>query len=381
MNEVETQLFTFSRDPARPFRLRCGDDLSPVTIAYESYGRLSPKRDNAILLFHALSGSQHAAGYNRRVESSGDLWTEECRFGWWNDFIGPGRALDTDKFFVVCANYLGGCYGSTGPSCVDPATDRPYGGNFPRVSLSDIVDSQLRLLDHLGVKRLRAAVGSSLGGMLAINLAVRYPDRVATVIPIAAAARVSILQRIHNFEQIYAVTKDPDFKEGNYYGGRPPDRGLLLARMISHKTFVSLETMADRARYEVRQPPEPLEPYLLTHPVESYLFHQAKKFVKRFDANTYLRILDAWQNFDLAASAGCSSRMEALARCRRQDYLIFSIDSDVCFYPEEQEKLVKELTAAGVTCRHITVHSEKGHDAFLLEPDLFTPHISFALLG
>jgi homoserine O-acetyltransferase len=239
----------------------------------------------------------------------------------------------------------------------------------------------MRLLDHLGVERLHAAIGASLGGMMCLSLATRYPDRVGIVIPIASSIEVTPLQRIHNFEQIYAIERDPNFRGGDYYDGPHPDYGLALARMISHKTFVSLHTMEDRARLEITQPEDTFSWYPIANPLESYMLHQGLKFVERFDANTYLRISEAWQHFSLAGEAGVHNLDELFSRCRDQRYLIFSIDSDVCFYPEEQEEMVRVLKQAGVRSMRITVHSEKGHDAFLIEPELFTPHLAHMLNG
>jgi len=378
---VATRFFSLADEGTPPLVLRSGEKLSRATLAYETYGKLAPEADNAVLVFHALSGSQHAAGYNPSVAGAADLWNDECKVGWWNDFIGPGKALDTDRFLVVCANYLGGCYGSTGPRSVDPATGRPYGGRFPRVSLCDIVDSQVRLLESLGVQRLLAVTGGSLGGMLALTLAVRYPQRVRQVVPIACGLEVSTLQLIHNFEQIFAIEEDPHFRRGNYYGHPPPHKGLALARMIAHKTYVSLATMESRARNEVLGPEKNLFWYRMSHPLESYMLHQGTKFVERFDANTYLRIMDAWQSYDLAEFAGVGDLESVFSRCRDQQYTVFSIDSDVCSYPEEQETLVRTLKSCDVPVRRITVHSEKGHDAFLLDPELFTPYLSYTLRG
>jgi homoserine O-acetyltransferase len=247
--------------------------------------------------------------------------------------------------------------------------------------IGDIVDSQVRLLDHLGIDALHAAVGGSLGGMCAINLAVRYPRRVRVVIPIAAGIRLTILQRIQNYEQICAIEEDRYFNGGHFYEGpHRPDRGLALARMISHKTFVSLEMMEDRARKEVIRPEEDHDKwYWLSHPVESYLRGQGLKFVKRFDANTYLRIMDAWQRFDLLKDTGRTSLAKVFGPCRGQRYLVFSISSDDCFPISMQNEMCEELRKAGVHARHITVHSEKGHDSFLLEPDLYTPQIAHFL--
>ena len=363
------------------FPLSCGKSLPAITLAYETYGELNAEKDNAILLFHAMTGAQNASGWTEEVEGIGDRWTEECKLGWWDGFIGPGKALDTDRFYVVCANYLGGCYGSTGPSSLNPETGKPYGSKFPPVSLSDMVDSQIALLDSMGIGRLRAAVGGSIGGMLSLDLAARYPDRVKNVIPIASGSHTPPLQRIHNFEQIYAIESDPNFNGGDYYDGDSPDKGLALARMISHKTFISLRTLETRARTEVKQDEDHFDYYQLRHPVESYMLHQGKKFVERFDANSYLRIAEAWQGYDLAASTGSDSVAEALSQGKDQRFLIFSIDSDVCYYPEQQAEIKEALNAAGIANMHITVHSEKGHDSFLLEPELYTPHLVFALNG
>jgi homoserine O-acetyltransferase len=375
---VDTKFFQLAT-AARPFGLTNGQTLGPATLAYETYGRLNAARDNAILVFHALSGSQHAAGHNPRVPGIEGLWTEECHTGWWHDFIGPGKALDTDQFYVLCVNYLGGCYGSTGPLSPNPKTGKPYGGRFPRLTLADIVNSQLELLDHLGIRQLHGTTGGSLGGLLALSLATRFPDRVRNVVPVAAGLTVTPLQRIQNFEQVYAIVSDPAFKGGNYGPAAAPRRGLALARMIGHKTYVSLEAMKERARAEVVRKSDDLAWYHLNSPLESYMLHQGQKFVKRFDANTYLRIVDAWQQFDLVREAVASDLTSLFARCREQRYLIFTIDSDVCFYPEEQADMVQVLKQAGVEATHITVHSDKGHDAFLLEPHLFRPFLRAVL--
>ncbi len=371
MDTVETQFFTIDE----PVVLRSGAVLPEVTQAYETYGTLSRNADNAILVFHALTGSQHAAGFNPEVSGLGSRWTDECRRGWWDAFVGPGKAIDTDKYFVICANYLGGCYGTTGPSSTNPETGRPYGSAFPYVSLADMVDVQVRLLTHLGIDRLHAVTGGSVGGVMAMSLATRYPDLVEIVMPIAAGVRVTALQMIHNFEQINAILVDPNFQEGDYYGGPSPDPGLMLARMIGHKTFVSLSALEERARNEVVSHDEGPGSYRISNPLESYMWHQGQKFVQRFDANTYLRLMEAWQGFDLVAEAEVGDVTELFTSSKHQRYMVFTIDSDVCFYPEEQTELVSYLRLADVPYRRITVHSDKGHDSFLLEPSLFAPHM------
>ncbi len=377
IGQTETQFASF--DDA-PLALRGGGSLPQFTLAYETYGEMTPARDNVVLLFHALSASQHAAGHNPAVPGLVVEWDSDCQSGWWDGFIGPGKALDTDRFCVLCVNYLGGCYGSTGPASTDPATGAPFGSRFPKIAIADIVDSQVRLLDRLGIDKLHAAVGSSLGGLSALSLATRYPDRVGIVVPLASGVTTSVLQRIHNLEQIAAIEADGHFKGGDYYGGPAPEHGLALARMIGHKSFISLSTLEGRAKRIVRDAAEKGDSwYQLREPIESYMLHQGRKFVRRFDANTYLRIMDAWQGFDLLADAGCATYAELFSRCRDQRYLIFTIDSDVCFYPEQQEELAVALAEGGINPMRITVHSEKGHDSFLLEPELFTPHLHFTL--
>lgn len=362
---VETRFHTLDG----PFQLQKGGVLGEVTLAYEQYGEISDAADNVVLVFHALTGSQHAAGWNEAVPGLSVEWTEECQRGWWDGFIGSGRALDTDHLAVICVNYVGGCYGSTGPSSINPDSGEPYGSSFPELTLTDMVASQIQLLAELGVEKIHAVTGGSVGGLMCLVAATRYPERVSKVIPLAAGPRVTSLQVIHNFEQMFAITSDPEFKGGDYYGGGGPEIGLGLARMIGHKTFVSLKAMRDRARSEVIQY-EDLGGYRVGHPLESYMLHQGQKFVRRFDANTYLRVMEIWQRFDLAEQVGAPVA-DLLERCRDQEWLVFTIDSDVCFYPDEQQALVGLLVAAGVDTRWFTVHSDKGHDSFLTEPWLY----------
>ena len=375
VGDVQTQFFTFGTE-SDPFVLDSGDTLPQVTLAYEIYGELNEAKDNVILLFHALTGGHHAAGYNPEIPRVGTRWTEEMHTGWWDDFIGSGRALNTDKFAVVCANWLGHCYGSTGPASINPVTEKPYGGSFPRVSVGDTVRAHFRLIDELGIDRLHAVVGGSVGGMMCLDAATRFPDRTTFVVPIAGGLSATVLHIIHDFEQVNAIYNDPNFNDGDYYEGAPPNAGLALARTISHKSFVSLEHMEERARDEVAGGVSER----ISSPLESYMWHQGQKFVERFDANAYLRTMWMWQDFSLykdAEKAGTTVPV-MLARGEHK-YLVFSMDSDVCFYRGQQEELVDELKRAGVPFDWITVHSEKGHDAFLLEERLFEPHLRYHL--
>ncbi|MEQ8821965.1 MAG: homoserine O-acetyltransferase [Sumerlaeia bacterium] len=363
-----------------PLTLEGGSRIGPVDIAFETYGTLNEEGSNAILVFHAFSGSPHAAGFDPVGPGNG-LWTEENHQGWWDDFIGPGKALDTRRYCVICMNFLGGCYGSTGPMSPNPEDPdrKPYGWNFPFMSIGDIVDSQVAVLDLLGVKQLAAILGGSMGGLCVLDFAARYPERVRCVIPIATGFRATVLTKTFNFEQILAIETDPNFKSGNYYDGPRPDFGLMLARMIQHKTFFSLQVIERRAKNTIVQPGDVLSCYELRHQVESYLLHQGRKFVKRFDANSYLRIIAAWQSFDLPKEVAGGNSAETLRRCKGQKWILFSIDSDVCFFPDEQAEIEAALKANGVAHQYITVHSDKGHDSFLLEPHLYAPHINYAL--
>ncbi len=373
--EVRSKFFTYGEEPETRLVLHDGRAFGPVTLAYETYGELNDKKDNAVLIFHALSGSQHVAGFNPEVPGVGDRWNEPCHTGWWDDFVGPGKTIDTDRFYVVCANYLGGCYGSTGPCSINPETGKEYGGDFPQIHFGDVVDSQIPLFKQLGIETFHAAIGSSLGGMLVLNFAARYPEKVQRVIPVACGLDSTTLTRVHNLEQILAIENDPNFNNGHYYDGPAPLRGLALARMISHKTFVSLHDMEERMTDRCEQEEDEFSWYKIKTPLESYILHQGRKFLQRFDANTYLYLVAGWTHFHLCADTGSESYQSLFEHCRAQEYLVFSIDSDVCFYPEEQEVLHKHLLSAGVKSEYITVHSEKGHDSFLLEPDLYSEPI------
>lgn len=378
--EVAAQ-FARIATPEKPFTFTSGAVMADLNLAYETHGTLNADKTNAILLFHALSGNHHMAGYCPDVPGTDGRWTEDCHRGWWDPFVGPGKALDTDKFFIVCANYLGGCYGSSGPASINPETGKPYGPAFPQVSTADIVRSQARLLDLLEVEKLHAVVGASVGGLMTLNFATLFPERVRLVVSIASGLRTTVLTRLGVFEQVMAIENDPHFRGGNFYDAQPPAYGLALARMISHKTFVHLDAIERRARGDVVQAGDQLAWYRVGHNVESYMLHQGKKFVKRFDANTYLRICDMWLRFDPLRDANVDDygALFAISRRAGHHWLIFSIDSDFCFYPEEQAELQRWLEAAGVSNMHITVHSEKGHDSFLLEPALYTPHLSYTL--
>ncbi len=378
--ETSTHFFTIG-SPDEPVRLRDGGMLPGVTIAYETWGELNADGSNAILLFHALSGSHHAAGYNSSIDGIDGIWQPELHEGWWESMIGEGKAIDTSKYFIICANYLGGCYGSTGPRSINPETGKPWGAKFPAVSAADQAQVFSELLDHFGIQTLVAVIGPSVGGLVGTTFATRFPERVKNVISIASGYKTTVYTKLILFEQILAIENDPHFNGGDYYEEGPPLYGLALARMISHKTFVHLDSIEKRARQDVVQPDDILAWYRVRDQFQSYMLHQGKKFTKRFDANTYLRIIDMWSRYDGAHEGDAETPADLFERSRLtgQRWLVFSIDSDFCFYPEEQADLVKHLETAKVDVMHITVHSEKGHDSFLLEPDLYTPHIAWVL--
>ncbi len=364
-----------------PFVLKDGAVLPGLRIAYETWGTLRADGSNAILLYHALSGSHHAAGLNPCIPGAENFWQPEMHDGWWEEMIGPGKALDTNEFFIICANYLGGCYGTTGPSSISPETGKPWGSTFPHISAADQVQASALLLDSLGIDVLHAVIGPSVGGLLALTFATLHPHRVKRVASIAAGFKTTVLNRLILFEQILAIENDPNFHGGDYYEGQPPLYGLALARMISHKTFVHLDAIERRARQDIIQDNDTLSWYKVRDQFQSYMLHQGKKFVRRFDANTYLRIIDMWSRYDAVAEGNASSPRELMDRAAAagQRWLVFSIDSDFCFYPEEQADLTLHLERADIDATQITVHSDKGHDSFLLEPHLYTPHISWLM--
>lgn len=339
-----------------PLRLECGRELGPFTLAYETWGELAPARDNCVLICHALTGDSHAAGYYAQ---------DDKKPGWWDIMIGPGKPIDTDRYFVVCSNVLGGCMGSSGPSSVNPATGAPWAMDFPVVTMGDMVQAQRLLLEHLGVTRLLAVAGGSVGGMQVLEWSVRYPDMVASAIPLATTCEHSALAIAFNEVSRQAIMADPAWNGGSYYGATPPEYGLAVARMIGHVTYLSDEAMRrkfgrnlqDRCGLTYRFEPE--------FQVESYLRHQGRKFVERFDANSFLYLTKAADYFSLQATWGDGSLVKAFARaaCR---YLVVSFTSD-WLYPTYQSKaMVQAMKKNGLDVSFCEITADLGHDAFLL---------------
>ncbi|HNP71233.1 MAG TPA: homoserine O-acetyltransferase [Kouleothrix sp.] len=346
-----------------PLVLESGAQLAPVTLAYEAYGRLNAARDNAILLLHALSGDAHAAGWHAGA----------AKPGWWDAMVGPGRPFDTDRYFVICSNVIGGCQGSTGPSSADLATGRAYGARFPVITIGDMVRAQARLIDRLGIAQLLAVAGGSMGGFQALEWATALPERVRGTILLATSARSSPQTVAWNAIGRRAIVSDPRWRSGDYYGGEPPTDGLAIARMIGHITYLSepaLEHKFGRAFQDGSGPAFSLDREFA---IESYLDYQGAIFNARFDANSYLYITKAMDYWDLPARYG--SLDAALARSR-SEFLLLSFSSDWLYPPGESQLIADALTRLGRAPTYASLESSAGHDAFLVDYQPQGPIIS-----
>src|SRR6185503_18242888 len=369
----------------RPLRLDCGRDLHPIQIAYETYGTLSAARDNVILVCHALSGDAHAAGFAKTAlaASTRDGFAADDRdgasgksLGWWDGMIGPGKAFDTDRFFVISTNLLGGCRGTTGPWSTNPATGRPYGSDFPVITVADMVRTERAFLDELGIDRLAAVAGGSLGGMQAFEWAVLYPDQVDSIVAIASTHAIQPQGVAWNAIARNAIVADPDWQGGHYYGsGRRPDGGTGIARMVGHITYLSAQGLGDKFARRLQFADDVR--YTLTEPefeVESYLRHQADTFVKRFDANTYLYTSRALSYFDLSRQYGGGQLTDAVRNVSARTLLI-AFSSDWLYPPAGSEELAAALRAVGKNVDLHVIDAPYGHDCFLLEEARQTPMI------
>jgi homoserine O-acetyltransferase len=365
-------------------RLDCGRELHHIRVAYETYGTLSPRRDNVILVCHALSGDAHAAGIAKTppVESTRDGFGADDRdgatgkgLGWWDGMIGPGKAFDTDRFYVVATNLLGGCRGTTGPSSADPATGRPYGADFPVITVADMVRTERAFLDELGIERLAAVAGGSLGGMQALEWAVLYPDQVDAIAVIASTHALQPQGVAWNAIAREAIMRDPAWQRGQYYGtGRAPEAGLGVARMVGHVTYLSAQALEDKFGRRLQDSDDVR--YTITDAefqVESYLRHQADSFVRRFDANTYLYTSRALTYFDLARQHG-GSLARALAGVRARTLLV-AFSSDWLYPPSASREIADALRSLGKPVELEVIEAPYGHDCFLLEEGRQTPII------
>ncbi len=356
--KVDTQFF---HSPA-PFKLRNGETLPNLTLAYETYGELNQARDNAIWVCHALSGDAHASGIHAKTGKK----------GWWETLIGPGLAVDTDKWFVVCSNVIGGCTGSTGPSSPNPSTDRPWGLDFPLLTIADMVDAQKVLMDHLGIRSLKAVLGGSMGGMQALQWAAAYPQVVRNMVVLATCARHTPQQIAFNEVGRRAIVSDPNFHGGHYYDGHGPDLGLSVARMIGHITYLSETSMMSKFGRRVREPgASKFEP---AFEVETYLSHQGSAFVDRFDANSYLYITKALDTFDLASEGGS---LEAALGHFKGRALFLTFSTDWLYPPSQLKEVATALRRSKGNVTYVEIDSDFGHDSFLLE----NPHLESLVEG
>jgi homoserine O-acetyltransferase len=344
-----------------PLMLDCGQTLAPFDQAYQTYGELNADKSNAILVCHALTGDQHVA--NRHPVTG--------KPGWWETMVGPGKPVDTNRFFVICPNIIGGCMGSTGPASIDPSTGKPYGLNFPVITIGDMVDAQVRLIDRLGIDQLFCVIGGSMGGMQVLEWASRYSERVFAAVPIATAALHSAQNIAFHEVGRQAVMADPDWCGGRYLEfGRVPRRGLAVARMAAHITYLSEEALHRKFGRNLQDRTDRSFSFSADFQVESYLRHQGISFVDRFDANSYLYITRAMDYFDLAAEHG-----DVLAnafRGTKTRFCVVSFTSDWLYPTRESKQIVQALNAVAANVSFVEIESDKGHDAFLLdEPELF----------
>jgi homoserine O-acetyltransferase len=356
---VQTKTYQFAED--NPFLLESGETLQPVTIAYETYGQLNADHSNAILILHALSGSGNAAGYH----------ANEKKPGWWDTCIGPGKAFDTNKFFVVCSNVLGSCYGSSGPMSINPQTNKPFGLNFPLVTIGDMVRAQVKLIDHLNIGQLLCVAGGSMGGMQALEWAAHFSDRVKAAIPLATTARHSPMLIAFSEVGRQAIYADPSWNNGNYYNqDSKPDAGLAVARMVGHITYLSEEAMHQKFGRRLQDLEKYGYEFETEFAIESYLKYNGNNFTRRFDANSYLYVTKALDYFDLSSKTG--SLAAAFANSIDVKYLVVSFTSDWLYPSYHSKELVSALTAAGADVTYLDIQSTWGHDAFLLEVDTMT---------
>lgn len=351
MDHIATQTFAVADD----FRLRSGDTLPGFELVYETYGELNPTRSNAILICHALSGHHHAAGRHH---------PDDAKPGWWDSCIGPGKPIDTERFFVISSNNLGGCHGSTGPTSLNPATNRLWGPDFPTVTVPDWVRSQAMLADHLGIECFACVIGGSLGGMQALQWSMDYPQRVAHAVVIAAASKLSTQNIAFNEIARHGITTDPDFHDGHYADKATyPAHGLALARMVGHVTYLSANGMGDKFGREVKSG-DLSGAGQIEFQVESYLQYQGRNFAKQFDANTYIRMTRALDYYDAAYDHdGNLARAFAQAQAK---FLVISFSSDWRFPPSRSQEIVDALVAAKKDVVAASIESPHGHDSFLL---------------
>ena len=339
-----------------------GFTFESIDIAYQTLGTLSPEKDNVVLVCHALSGNAHVAG----------IHPETGRPGWWDFHVGPGKTIDTDRFYVICSNVLGGCNGSTGPSSIDPKTGSPFGMSFPPVTIRDMVAGQVRLMDHLGIDRLFAVLGGSMGGMQSLVWAIDYPERVRLCLPLATSMAHSAMQIAFNEIGRNAILNDPLWNEGNYSPDDRPEHGLAVARMVGHVTYLSEYAMRKKFGRSLQRPNRPEDLFPVFFSVESYLQHQGESFTRRFAPNSYLYITKALDMFDLLDGRPAA---ELLARVKAR-FLVVSFESDWLYPPDQSRQLVRTLKRCSVTASYLNLDTQYGHDSFLIKNPEFSRIVS-----
>ena len=353
-----------------PLKLDSGVELGPFTVAYQTYGRLNADRSNAILVCHALSGDQFLAGTHPVTG----------RRGWWDNMVGPGRPLDTDRYFLICSNILGGCMGTAGPKEVNPATGKPYGLSFPVITVGDMVKAQKLLIDHLGIDQLFCVIGGSMGGMQVLDWASRYPEKVFSAIPIASALRCSAQNIAFHEVGRQAIMNDLDWCDGDYLAqGKRPERGLKVARMSAHITYLSETALHRKFGRRLQDRPKVSFGFDADFQVESYLRHQGASFVARFDANSYLYLTRAMDYFDLAAEHG--GVLANAFKGTKTRFCVFSFTSDWLYPTPESRAVVQALSAAAAEVSFVEIATDKGHDAFLLDEPEFRATLAGFLEG
>jgi len=351
---VKEQLFSFG-SVEEPMQLESGHALGPVDIVYETYGKPNEDRSNAILILHALSGDAHVAGYHH---------PNDRRTGWWDCAVGPGKAFDTNKYWVICSNIIGGCKGSTGPGSTNPKTHKPYCLDFPLITVGDIVDAQKKLIDHLRIKKLYSMAGGSFGGFQVLEWTLRYPEAVRSAICIASSSKLSAQAIAFNAVGRHAITSDPGWMEGMYYGTSGPVQGLAIARMVGHITYLSDLSMDSKFGRRLKSADRFSYDFTTDFEVESYLKYQGYSFTERFDANSYLYISKAMDYYDISRSYGQLNKAFAGVMSK---YLVISYNSDWLFTTEQSKEIVRALLYNDRDVSFIEIDSPYGHDAFLIE--------------
>ena len=355
---VDKKYYTFAQPP-NEIALESGSSFGPVTIAYETYGTLDAEKQNAILILHALTGDSHAAGYYDK---------EDAKPGWWDIMVGPGKGIDTDKYYVICSNILGSCMGSTGPASLNPETKNPFGLEFPVVTIGDMVAAQKALLDYLGIEKVLSVIGGSIGGMQVLEWCVRYPEMVVSAVPLATTTKHSALAIAFNEVARQAIMADPNWNHGDYYSGIRPNLGLAVARMIGHITYLSDESMRLKFGRRLQDKSDFSFNFDADFQVESYLRYQGRKFVDRFDANSFLYITKAADYFDLGKQYGEGSTVKAFSKTNAK-FLVVSFTSDWLYPTYQSRAMVKAMKKNGLDVSFCEIIAEWGHDAFLLSND------------